>query len=70
MNLEGFIEVPGPDDELLECANRGTPAACSSFIARAMERCVRWTPYRNSGRPVASGYDLAADFGFGPAMHG
>jgi outer membrane receptor protein involved in Fe transport len=65
VNLEGFIEVPGPDDELLECANRGTPAACE-LIHRAIDGTLRQVdaPYRNLGGLVASGYDLAADFGF------
>jgi outer membrane receptor protein involved in Fe transport len=65
VNLEGFIEVLGPDDELLECANRGTPAACG-LIHRASDGTLRQVdaPYRNLGGLVASGYDFAADFGF------
>ncbi len=65
VDLGGFIEVPGPDDVLLECADRGTPSACA-LIHRASDGTLLQVdvPYRNLGRLVASGYDFAADFDF------
>ena len=65
VDLDGFIESPSVHDVLLECADRGSRAACG-LIHRAGNGTLQQVdvPYRNLGRSVASGYDIAGGFNF------
>ncbi len=63
--LDGFVESPGDDVILSECADHGTALACGK-IQRFADGSIRSVDTRlsNYGRVTVEGIDLAAQLGF------
>jgi iron complex outermembrane recepter protein len=63
--LDGFVESPGEEGILSECADHGTALACGK-IQRLADGSIRSVDTRlsNYGRVTVEGIDLAAQLGF------